>query len=92
MAGLAAGASRAFEGSGALATDVAYRIITRLHFVRFMFHSAMNKSMAARYRRPEYALIWILKVRGIEQASLERIAAGLFPQAQMRKFWIGLTP
>ncbi|WP_164006011.1 hypothetical protein [Rhizobium phaseoli] len=82
MASLAADASRAFEGSGLLATDVAYRIITRLHYVRFMFHSAINKSMAAGYRGPEYPLIQILKVRGVEQTSLEGIAARLFPQAQ----------
>ncbi|MGO7634280.1 hypothetical protein [Rhizobium leguminosarum] len=36
-AGSAADTSRAFGGWGLLAADVAYRIITRLHYVRYMF-------------------------------------------------------
>jgi hypothetical protein len=37
VAGSAADTSRAFGGWGLLAVDVAYRIIARLHYVRFMF-------------------------------------------------------
>ncbi|WP_172426308.1 hypothetical protein [Rhizobium leguminosarum] len=37
MAGLAADTSRAFGGSGLPAADGAYRIIARLHFVRYTF-------------------------------------------------------
>ncbi|MBY3333371.1 hypothetical protein HFN98_22510 [Rhizobium laguerreae] len=51
-AGSAAATSRAFGGWGLPAADVAYRIIARLHYVRFMFAFGGEGVNAGQASRP----------------------------------------